>query len=251
MPTYSPRLISTKKGSKKGSLSSMRPINPARKKFIIEGLEFHVKRAMSEKDQNSIKAYIVEATANLNKPTSFMWLKQYLSPNAKRLQQWQLYTYKTAPAWIIKEYESFWKIALGEYSKALGNINKSFVDVLGGILAPKRSILALNIKKGILVRKSMRSVDVGYAYAMTKDNKCGEDEFYLTHPESRKQYKVKAGKHDVAKNNNLEKSWFSELADKHPLARWVTIIDGKSPLNLKSILISPDISGEANILWLP
>ena len=250
MPLYLPKKIQVK-GTKQSSLASMRPINPARKKFMIEGLEFHVKRAMTEKDQNSIKAYIIEATANLNKPTSFMWLKQYLSPNAKRMQQWQLYTYNTAPAWIVREYESFWKIALGEYIKALGNINKSFVDVLGGVLAPKRSILAININKGVLVRKSMRSADVGYTYAMTKDNKCGEDEFYLTHPESGKQYKVKAGKHDIGKDNSIKKSWSSKLVDKHPEARWVTITDSSSPLHGKYILIAPHSDGTASIVWSP
>jgi len=180
--------------------------------------------------------------------SSFIWLKPHMNGSEQSMQQWSVYDSAMAPKWAKDEYKAFWKKAAGIYQEKLKNFGKS-ISMVPDLQKGRTANLNLNKVGPLLVARGSSIMRKGCYYSMHKDHTCKGGEFYLTHPKSKKKYRVKAGRH--GNPQEMEKSWSANIMRQHPGARWVTITDASSPLHGRHILIMPHANGTASIVWAP
>jgi len=184
---------------------------------------------------------------------TFIWLRPSLTGREDPMQQWQMYEKATAPKWAKDEYRAFWKKVVGIYQEKLKDFGKSITENFGPrtLTKGRQPQNGIPIPHPLWMRSGSSIMRKGCCYSMHKDSACRAGEFYLTHPMSKKQYRVRTGKHEITHPPELKKSWSSNIMRQHPGARWVTITDASSPLHGRHILILPHSNGTASIVWAP
>lgn len=184
---------------------------------------------------------------------TFIWLKPGLHGAEDPMQQWQMYEKVNAPKWAKDEYRAFWKKAVGIYQKKLSDFGKSIPETFEPrtLTKGKQTQNGIPIPHPLWMRSGSSIMRKGCYYSMHKDGSCRAGEFYLTHPRTKKQFRVRTGKHEIVNPPELEKSWSSNIMRQHPGARWVTITDASSPLHGRHILILPHANKTASIVWAP
>ncbi len=245
--THAPRL---KSGLMIRASSYNRAQGATRREAMNAGIRNHRRWAKNceTKDALRTKLGLAQQSAQMVGNT-FIWLKLSLTGREDPMQQWQVYEKITAPKWAKDEYRSFWKKAVGIYQERLTNFGKSITEEFESRTLTKGKTSP--IANPLWMRSGSSIMRKGCYYSMHKDASCRKGEFYLTHPKSKKSYRVRTGKHEIVNPPELKKSWSSNIMRQHPGARWVTITDASSPLHGRHILILPHANGTVSIVWAP
>ncbi len=220
-----------------------------RQKAMNAGIRNHRSRANDCKTKQDLqrKLALAKQSARLS-GASFIWLKSNLNGSEGLLEQWAFYDKATAPKWAKDEYRAFWNKTVSIYQEKLKNFGKS-ISISPVLPEGKTIVNAKQRVNPLWIVPGTSIMRKGCYYSMHKDHACKAGEFYLTHPKSKKRYRVKTGKHGAPPE--LKKSWSSNIMRQHPGARWVTITDASSPLHGRHILIMPHANGTASIVWAP
>lgn len=208
-----------------------------------QGLDFHRRRAKATKTVDDVKERVALAKQYLKPAERTIWLKPTLSHIDGPMQVWSTYEKQDWTPELRREYTGFWKKVIRIYENRLAQIQARKALLLSKSSGPPTRLMTAKdwpnrIKKtGPAVR-----------YNVVTDRSCGDGEFYLEHPKTKKRCKCR---YRDGAARMLKKSWSSGIAKKYPGGRWVTITDPSSPLKGRHIFLVPHKGGTATIAWAP